>query len=158
MTVQATGQHILWISCPTIKDWWCILQLVLSNPDKLLNYKAQVKTKLKGWLHLVQPYFVILPALDSKRIFSHHNKLLYTFWLFNANFTHINFWNALPWRVVHCSPSHARQIQNFLKRYPCSLSLSPWEDIPYSWPNSPHSMHSTDNQVPNRGKGRKSGS
>lgn len=40
---EAIGQHILWISCPVIKDWWCFLQLVFSIPEKLLNYKAQVK-------------------------------------------------------------------------------------------------------------------
>lgn len=146
VSVEATGQHILRISCPIIKDWWCILQLVLSNPEKLLNYKAQrVKRKLISWLHLVQLHYVSLPALVS-------NQLIFS--LFNANFTHINWRHALPQRVDHSSSTRTRKIQNFLKHYPRPLSSSPWEDVPYSWVNSPHSMYATDKQVPKRRKGR----
>lgn len=41
--IKATRQHFLRMSCPAIKDWWGILRLVLSNPEKLLNDKTQVQ-------------------------------------------------------------------------------------------------------------------
>lgn len=108
-----------------------------------------------GWLHLAQLLYVALPALVFKFIFCHQNQLLYILSLSNAKFTCINWWFALPRRVVLSSPTRARKIQNFLKRYPLSSTIvSLWR----LYPTTEQTAHAVGIQLRSRYlKGEKGG-